>query len=226
MNFRPTTENIKSVALVAAMVALFFSVRQCGSNAVIAEEEKAYRESLDDTITYLKNGIAQKPAVVVSPEMFRDIVKERDDLRGALIAAQIKAKEVRTFAQVVSKIDLGGSPIVAQLHDTLLCDWDFSDVGFDVDSAHYQISGFVSPTAVTILKINFPDSLSIITATRRRLFRKDEFLVSVGHSNPLIKTVGLTNLTVSEKRKWWHSGWIRIGVGLVGGIYISQKLLK
>lgn len=223
-----SVENIKTIALIGALVSLFFSVRQCRSNAGIVEDEREYRESLDDTITILKNGIAQKPAVEVSPEMFRNIVKERDDLRGALIAAEIKAKEVRSFTQVSSKIVLGDNPIVIPLSDTITLpsEWDFSAVGFDIDSANYQISGSVSPTEVTITKINFPDSLSVITATKRRLFRRDEFLVSVAHSNPLIKTVGVTNLTISDKKKWWESGWIKTGVGLVTGIYISQKLLK
>jgi hypothetical protein len=79
---------------------------------------------------------------------------------------------------------------------------------------------------VVFSTISFPDSISILTADKKHLFRKNEFIVSVSHSNPLVKTTGIQNLTISEERKWWRSAWIEAGVGFLGGVFLTHQLMK
>lgn len=209
--------------LVVAFIALFISIRKCGDNSDLYSDSKNYLASLNDTIRYLKNGVAQKLAVEINKDLFISVVRERDDLRKALADAKLKAKNVRTLTQVVTKIET--DTITIAFHDTLPCP-DFIPVPFAVDSQYYDISGLVSKSNITITNVDFPDSTYIITAAKNHLFRKDEFLVSVKHTNPHIKTIGLQNFTIKEKRKWWQNGWLKFGMGLAGGIYFSQKILK
>lgn len=222
MGFRDVF-NWRNGAILGLALALLFSVRSCRDNAANYDASAAYLASLNDTITYLKNGIAQKPAVEVTPEMFEAIVAQNRTLQKALDDAKLKGKNVQTVTQIVNKISI--DTILVAFKDTIPCD-NFPPIPFGVDSQYYSIAGLVKKSGIVFTTINFPDSISIITATKPHLFKKNEFLVSVGHSNPLIKTIGLTNLTVTEQRKWWRSGWIRGLVGFAGGIYVSQKILK
>ena len=168
--------NLKTIALIGAVVALLLSIRQCSTNAESYADSKNYLASLNDTIRYLKNDIAQKPAVEVNGDLFVSIVRERDDLRAALAEAKLKAKNVRSLTQVVTRIET--DTITIAFHDTLPCP-DFVPVAFAVDSQYYNIAGMVGKSAISITKVDFPDSLYVITANKNHLFRKNEFLVSV-----------------------------------------------
>lgn len=204
-------------------IALVISISKCRESESHYDSANRWMMSLTDTITHLKNGIAQKPAVVVTQEAFEDIVAQNKTLQKAIKDAEFKVKNVSTITQVITKTYI--DTISITLHDSIPCN-DFIPIAFAIDSAYYSIAGVIKKKSLAFTTINFPDSLSVITAKKKHLFRKNEFIVSVSHSNPLIKTVGITNLTISEQRKWWQSEWLKAGVGFVGGIVVSQKLMK
>lgn len=214
--------------LLLALMALGMSIKQCRNNADMVEESKNYLSSLNDTITHLKSGVAQKPAVVVDPSLFEQVAMENESLKLALKRANIMSKNVKSFTQeaTVTRIgNRGDSTISIAIHDTIPCP-GFMPIPFHVDSQYYSIAGRIEEKKLVFLKINFPDSVFVITANKTHFLRKNELIISIGHSNPMIKTIGIQNFIVSEKSKWWESGWAKMGAGLIGGIYISQKLLK
>lgn len=215
-------ENIKSIGLLACIVILFISIKSCKDNALNYEGSKNYLASLNDSITFLKAGVARKGAVLVSEDFFKSIVKENNGLKKALKDAETKAKNVRTVTTVVTntKIDT----ITIRLTDTL--PGNFKPVPFVADNQFYNIAGIVSKTSISFNKISFPDSLYVITANKKHFFKKNEFLVSIGHSNKYVKTIGLTNLTISENKKWYNSSWLKFGVGFVAGGYVTYRLKK
>lgn len=211
------------ICLVASLVIIAM-ISQCAiDRGRLYDQSKAYLDSKNDTITFLKNGIAQKPAVEVGSDMFKQILKERDDLTKALKDAQLRTGNVHNITQVVTKIDI--DTITIALHDTIPCD-DFAPIPFRADSQYYSIAGSVGKRVVRLTDINFPDSLYVINADKKPLFRKNKYIVSVGHSNPHVKTVGLTSLTVTEEKKWWQNPWIGRAVFFVAGAYGAKQLLK
>lgn len=211
------------IGLLAAIIAIC-CLSQCAMvRGDLYDQSKAYLASLDDTITYLKNGIAQKAAVEVSPDLFKELVGQNEELQKQLKDAKIKAKNVHTITTVVTNTEI--DTISITLRDTIPCD-DFAPIPFRADSQYYSIAGDVTKRAIRLSKVSFPDSLYVITADRKHLFRKNEFIVSIGHSNPNVKTVGLTNLTVTEERKWWQNMWIERVVVLAVGAYAAKTFLK
>lgn len=221
--FRPSVDTIKNVALIIALILLSFAVRQCSSNADAYKQSKGYLASLNDTITHLKSGVVQKPATEINSDLFMKIVKERDDLQDALAAARLKAKNVRTFTEVVSRIET--EPVTIQLHDTMPCP-EFTPIPFAVDSQYYSIRGSVGKSSVTLSKISMVDSMIIFTAEKKHFLRPSDFLLSVKHSNPLIKTTGMQNITIVETRKWWQNPWLKFGAGAIVGSVITKELSR
>lgn len=222
---RRLIEKVKTgtIGLFLLLLALFgFKYRALMDKAA---GNASYIASLNDTLTHLKNGVVQKPAIVMNSQGFEDLMKERDDLKKQLAAAKIKAKNVTSFSSVSTGIDLGSKPIIAELKDSIPCP-EFKPIAFDVDSQYYQISGMVNKRSIEFDTINFPDSLSIFTAHRNHLFRKDEYVVLTKHSNPKVKTLGLESFTIKENSKWWESGWLKIGFGAALGSYLTYKLTR
>lgn len=218
-------DRIKTGALIVALLLLFFVGYKWRAAVDAYGGAQSYISSLNDTLTHLKNGVVQKPVIVMNSQGFEDLMKERDDLKAQLVAAKIKAKNVTGFSTVTTGVDIGSKPIVAQLADSIPCP-DFKPIPFKVDSQYYAISGIVGKGSLRFDTINFHDSLSIITAYRNHLFRKDEYVVLTKHSNPMVKTLGLETFTIKENRKWWQSGWIKVGVGFVAGSYLTYRLTR
>lgn len=216
---------IKTGALIVALLLLFFVGYKWRAAVDAYGGAQSYISSLNDTLTHLKNGVVQKPAIVINSQGFEDLVKERNDLKAQLVAAKIKAKNVTGFSTVSTGIDVGSKPIIAKLDDSIPCP-DFKPIPFNVDSQYYYISGNVGKGSVSFDSINFPDSLSIITAHRNHLFRKDEYVVLTKHSNPMVKTIGLEQFTITEDRKWWQTWWFKAGAGFAAGSYLTYKLSR
>jgi len=213
------------ILFLGCIIALFISIRKCNSNAENYNGSQNYIASLNDTLQHLKNGVVQKPVIEVTKDAFENIVKERDDLQQALKAANIKANNVRSFTGVITGTDIGSKPIEIKIHDTLPCP-DFEPVPFKAMDKNYLITGKLGKGTLWFDTINFPDSISIITATRSHLFKKNEYNVLVRHSNPMVKTLGAMNLTITEPRKWYTSGWAKAGAGFVAGSYLTYRLTR
>lgn len=213
---------LKNFVILVLSVAFLISLKQCSDREDSLDGMEQYIASRNDTITYLKNGmVAQKSAIEVSDRTIKSIIESREELKKALEDSRLKARNVRSITTIVSDIKTDTIKII--LTDTLPCA-DFAPITFNVDSTHYSIGGLISKKSVQISKVSFPDSLIIITASKKHFLKKNEFLVSASHSNPLIRTNGLENLTVKDDRKWWEKRWIYFAAGVVGGGYLVGKL--
>lgn len=186
------------------------------------ESLNSYSASLSDSIIHLKNGVVQKTAVTVTQVAFDDIVKQNADLSKELALEKIKSKNVKGVTEVSNSISFVPKPLIITLHDTIPCP-EFKPIPFNVDSAYYSIGGVVSKESVVISKLSARDSEYIITSTTNHLFKADELNVTVRHTNPHIKTIGLESLTVKESKKWYQGKWIPVIAGLAGGYLLFHK---
>lgn len=205
----------------ACAIALLITIQQCRNSVAGERMGRDYISSLSDTITYLRHGIAQKPAVEVTRDQFEAVLKDNEFLKVMLKEARLKAGNVKQSTKVTTDVVIG-KPIDIPFADTVPCP-DFKAIGFSIDSGHYRLSGRIFLKHLSIEDIGFPDTLYVITATKGHLFRKNEYLVSVKHSNPYVKTTGLTNLTIKEERKWWQSGWLKFGAGVATGVLLLRR---
>lgn len=188
------------------------------------EQAKEYIESLNDSLIHLKNGVVSQTANEVNADLFKTIVKENADLKNALSDANVKIKNAKTITRVITNTEVS-EPIIIRLTDTIPCP-EFKPVDFKAENSDYSIVGSVNNTSVRLSKVSFPDSLYVITAYKKRVFKSNEYNVLIKHSNPLIKTVGAMNLTVEDKKRFWERGWFKIGVGFAAGSFIGYQIMK
>lgn len=218
-----TLNRLCYIALFGCVIALLISINTCQKHADNEKGSHDYIASLNDTIVHLKNGVVKKKVVQVTKADFENIVKERDDLKKALEIANIKARNVNSFTGITTAIDIGKAPIVAKLKDSIICQ-DFDSVAFRASNNDYRVSGEVLKGSVRFDTINFPDSVSIITATTSHLFKPSECNVLIKHSNGLVKTVGAVSITVSDERKWWQRGIVKVIASFLAGSYLTYRL--
>jgi len=212
------------ISIAIIVIALILSIKMCGDANAKYEDAKDYIENLNDSLIHLKNGVVKQTANEVDKNLLETIVKENSDLKKALSDANIKIKNAKTITRVITKTEIG-DPITIRLTDSIPCP-AFNPIDFKAENNDYSISGSVNKSSVRISKISFPDSLYVITAYKKHVFKNNEYNVLIKHSNPLIKTVGAMNLTVTDKKRFWDIGWFKIGVGFVAGSFLTYEITK
>lgn len=210
---------------IGLSIALLFAMRSCTDRGQQLEDRDSYILASRDTIRFLSDSsVAQKKALQAGADLFKTIVKDRDDLQRALAAAELKAKHVGAFTTVVtgSTIKPGRDSIIIRIADSLPCP-NFGMIPFNVDSPYYSIEGMIGNEQVVITGLQFPDSLFLITATKRHFFKQDEIIVSAQHSNKYLRVKGLENFTIRQPRKWWQAKWVPFAAGLAGGYFLFKN---
>jgi len=77
------------------------------------------------------------------------------------------------------------------------------------------------------------DSISVISKPsvwvgieKTGLFKKDKPVVVYTNENPYFTTTAMTNVVISDKKKWYKTRGFALGVGALGGIIGTTLLLK
>lgn len=77
------------------------------------------------------------------------------------------------------------------------------------------------------------DSISVISKPsvfvgleRTGLFKKDKPVVVYTNENPYFTTTAMTNVVISDKKKWYKTRGFALGMGVLGGIIGTTLLLK
>lgn len=214
---------LKIIAIFVLVIFLVISIEKCRENNEKYQDRENYISSLNDSIKILANNIAETNVNVVNQELFTQIINERNELKKILAEQKIKAKNVKTFTQVVTETKI--DTLTITLHDSIPCLQDTQKIIFAVFNKDYEIGGFVGKKNIEIEKILFPDTLSVVAWTEKSFFKDDKILVSVKHSNPFIATKKMQSFMVREKKKWYEKGWVKI-VGIIcvgGGLGILSK---
>lgn len=185
------------------------------------EDSKDYISSLKDTLHYSKDSlIASKRSNILNYDLFEKVVSERDDLKKELAKAKVKPKNVSNLTSIVSHIEGKDSIIVR--HEKIPCP-EFKAIPFVADSQFYYIVGKIDSSSITFNKIDFPDSLTLITSTKHFLFKQNETSISAQHSNKYIRTTSLESFNLREQPKWWEKRWIYAVAGFGAGYFLFKK---
>lgn len=190
---------ILTVIAIVLGVALMLSIRSCRNSEQSVNDLKAYDKSLTDSIKHLPNGVVSKPVVFINSALFENVVAERDDLKKQLSLMKIKPKQVQNVTTVSNTITI-----------------------IDTIVKHDTIAGVVVKRDSIVFRTE-SDSEYIVTSQRNFLFKKSEFNISVRHTNPHIQTNGLESITLRPDRKWWQSGYLKLGIGFLAGFLLFHK---
>jgi hypothetical protein len=114
---------------------------------------------------------------------------------------------------------------------------DSTEVGdsikiFRVLDEWYGVSGKVLNSGILFDSITFKNELVTTIGWQKEkglknLFKKPNPVVEVVNKNPYSKIVKMNNIIVEpRKKRFYETTGFKIGLGVVGGIYLSQKVLK
>lgn len=190
---------VLTVIAIILGVALTLSIRSCRNNAQSFSDINTYTKSLTDSIRHLPNNVVSKPVVYITPEAFQQVIDQRDDLKKQLALMHVKPHQVQNITTVSNTITIV---------DTIIKRDTVAGIAIKRDSIVFRTES---------------DSEFIVFSQRTFLFKKNEFDISVHHTNPHIQTNGLESITLRQEKKWWQSGWIKVGIGFLGGYALFHK---
>jgi len=99
---------------------------------------------------------------------------------------------------------------------------------FKIDSTNlFKVNGIVLIDGVIIDSIIIENKIEIIVGTKKNgLFKKNEQIVSVKNSNPLIKSIGLNNVVIENKNPFYKKNSFIAGVTFFASYFVFSKINK
>lgn len=223
---------ITVLALAATLLILFFSVKSCRENEMIAENWKAQSAYKDTVIRELvnKNGqlVAEKQLVETNS------AKDIEALSAKIFNLEKGIKKVTALLRATQVIKITDTLIVfepgqPQAPDTgmipaasaIVTPMKFSQLG-----EHFSISGTVEKKGVTINSLLLPNTISFRIAEKKEgLFKPRLKVVQVINSNPLFVTQGAQSIVLKERRTAWDR-WIGPVVYTAVSSLLTYKLTR
>ncbi len=185
-----------AILIVVAIVFLLLYLDSCNKNVQIQADYKAIK-TYPDTVMYYKAKYGKQV------EYNKSLEVSEKSLLLAVTGLQKEVKRIRiknlrnvTNLSTEARIDT----VTIKFKDSLPCD-DFV-APFGDTTRYYTVDGIVTNEAVTLNNISIPDSQQIITATKKNgLFKRNESIVTITHTNPHVKTTGLQNYSIKKNQK-------------------------
>lgn len=199
-----------AISAIFSLILLSLLFSTCENNKTqlatinsLQSENKEYR---------LKNGqlVLSQEVVTFDNAQMKKKLKE--------LAPAKKFVKVKTVTKFVTETKIDTLSIVYR--DSVPC--QFERFG-QILSKNYSLNYKSNQSGVTISKLEIPDSLVLITGTKRKwLFGKQTTTIDVIHSNPIIKSSNLQSFELKEKKRFYQTDLFKIGIGLIGGILIAH----
>jgi cell division protein FtsB len=205
--------------LVAVVLFISLTIRQCRENHVLLEQVKDLADYKSEAKYYKdKNGeiIAYNKSLETSVEALNI---QRAELMQELKDMRIKKPQVITSIVSETLID----SVVIPFETRLPCDSQFVQP-FSHNDTWFTINGSVTNTHLNIDNIFIQDSLLIVVGEKKNgLFKRNEIIVAVKHSNPHVTTTDIENYIIKPKTRFWQKGWfygVVFGTGVATGVLI------
>jgi hypothetical protein len=213
-------ENLKTVVLLIGVVLLAgMSLRQCREKLDFKNKAEALAQYESKAKYYEgknKEIIAYNESLETSIEALNT---QRADLMQEIKDMKIKKPVVITRVVTETSFD----SIVIPFETVLPCDSQFVQP-FAYDNIWINIDGSVENDRVNIDNIFIQDSLLFVVGEKKNgLFKRNEIVVAVKHSNPHVTTTDIENYVIKPKTKFWQRGWfygVVFGTGVATGVLI------
>lgn len=210
-----------SVFLLACLLFVAFSMRQCRKNASLLEENTSLQNYKKDVQHYkAKNGklVEFNNALEIENST---LLNHNSELAATLENLKIKQPASITNTVTVTEIDSIFIPFEQPVD---FCSDTFTANFHWADSKWIVISGNVNIDGVFIEQIFIENESLIVVGTKKNgLFKRDEYIVAVENTNPYIKVTKLEGYSIKPKPKFHDRAWFK--VGLLGvGIFLGTMI--
>ena len=146
-------------------------------------------------------------------------------LKNSIIMKDKKVKElinkfsnVKSVTKYVTNTKFDTIKLVYQ--DSIPC--NFERIGSNLKE-WYHIAYKSNQKGVEITELSIPESVIVVTGDKRKWFwGKRTSTTDITHANPFVETENIQHIEVVKPTKWYDSTIFKIGVGLIGGIFLVK----
>jgi hypothetical protein len=204
-----------AVLLVVCLILLSQLFQKCESEKVQLANIEALNSQTN--VYKLKNG-----QLVTSVE---NLQYTNSQLKNSLLMKDKKVKElinkfsnVKSVTKYVTNTKFDTIKLVYQ--DSIPC--NFERIGSDLKE-WYHIAYKSNQKGVEITELSIPDSVIVVTGDKRKWFwGKRTSVTDITHANPFVETESIQHIEIVQPAKWYDSTILKIGVGLIGGIFLMK----
>jgi hypothetical protein len=201
--------------MIICLILLSQLFQKCESEKVQLANVDALNKQTE--VYKLKNG-----QLVTSVE---NLQYTNSQLKNSLLMKDKKVKElldkfsnVKSVTKYVTNTKLDTIKLVYQ--DSIPC--NFERVGSDLKE-WYHIAYKSNQKGVEITELSIPDSVIVATGDKRKWFwGKRTSVTDITHANPFVETESIQHIEIVQPAKWYDSTILKIGVGLIGGIFLMK----
>lgn len=214
-------------------IIILFQFRSCSEKEVYREEVKKNIEYKETVKTYkAKNGelVSYNNTLKTNFKIFVEV--QGDSIKKLLENIKIKKPEVI----IRYKDTLWITKLKPIYLDISGCSFDTL---FNIEDTFFNIAGRLNQDSLTIEAISIPNSTTVVIGdVETKWWERKEYITTVMHSNPHIKTSNIGSYTFKDKQSRWTVGpsigygiyydpWKGFsGHGILAGVTINYKLIS
>lgn len=171
-----------------------------------------------DLTRYYKNRLDGETATVKTLQLDKNQLRALVIQKDARINALTKEfANVKTVVQWRGGVRVDSIPVPFAV--PVPCDFTRTDT---VATKHYSFAYRVNQDGLRVDNIAFPDTVTVITGTKRKWFLGKETLTTdVTHSNPHVKANGITAAELVVVQPWYKKWYVWLAAGAVAGALIK-----
>ena len=185
-----------------------FALVQCKENKTATANINALNSEIS---TYrLTNGqlVVSKQSLELTKLQLEDLVFSKDAELQDMVKRFSKVKTVTKYVTVL-KLDTIKVPFDVEIP----CEFERNDI---IDTKHYYFGYKLTNKGFSINNLSIPDSISIVTGTKRKWFLgKETQTIDITHSNPNIQTTGLNHYEITNQKKWYQKDAVKMTAAVV-----------
>lgn len=211
-----------------SVIMLILAIWMLHRNIQLTQEQSLLNNHnltlLQDSTAFSKRLTEKGDTIAIQEEM---ILSERQAQK--VLKEELEyLKEVKNNVRVITKTEIKEVEIPVA-SDPIFIERDLDKFlklpqSYKDSTELFSFSATVNETGLKInsLKIENRSSISI-GLQKRGFFRRAEPVVTVHHSNPLIQTQGMQNVTVDLPKPFYETRTFNIGLGIAAGLLISRR---
>jgi hypothetical protein len=236
--FKPIDLNklpLKNLTIVCLACVCFVSIKSCSNKSLEIEANegnwKFKYAAMVDSFSVERNEFGEQLAyqdqLLINEKQAKDLLAmENSSLKK--IASSTKTKTVTKIKEVY--IPFGEVVHARELSDTN--EIEESDLNaenyrpFGLSTEWYSLNGRVFSEGLIVDSLSIKNEITTNIGWKKdKWYKKKYAVVEVKNTNPHTEVTGMQNVVVRPpKKKFFQTTAFKVGVGVVGGLYLSTKL--
>jgi hypothetical protein len=219
----------KNLLIVLLSIVCITSVRECSNKSLEVERAEGqwkfkYASMVKDYTTEtneLGEQLAYQEQLLIDEKQAKDILKmENSSLKK--IASSTKVKTVTKIKEVFIPFD----EVVSARELSPTNEVDTTAKPFGLTTEWYSFNGKVLHNGIKLDSVSFNNKITTNIGWKKdKWYKKKYAVVEVKSSNPHTQVTGMQNIVVApRKKKFFETSAFKVGVGVLGGLYLSKKL--